>query len=207
MKKTALFSVLALLLAIGLGIVPGSVPASAAPDGHAVPGQYIIVFKSTVNPAVEVPDVAKAYGLQTGFIYEHALKGMSAVVPAGRLAALQKDPRVAYVVEDMVRTISDQSMPTGGQRTLADANPQIGIDAADDYLVDVDVAGTIEVTNMSLGRSGFSQGEYDAIQGTINKGVAFAVAVRCQLCRLPTLTGRPRPRPWSDRWPHLRQSE
>ena len=37
-------------------------------------------------------------------------------------------------------------------------------------------AGTIEVANMSLGGAGFSQAEYDAIQGAVNKGVAFAVA-------------------------------
>jgi PKD repeat protein len=37
-------------------------------------------------------------------------------------------------------------------------------------------AGTIEVANMSLGGSGFSQAEYDAIQGAVNKGVAFVVA-------------------------------
>jgi len=35
---------------------------------------------------------------------------------------------------------------------------------------------TIEVANMSLGGSGYSQAEYDAIQGAVNKGVAFAVA-------------------------------
>jgi len=34
----------------------------------------------------------------------------------------------------------------------------------------------IEVANMSLGGSGFNQAEYDAIQGAVNKGVAFAVA-------------------------------
>jgi hypothetical protein len=37
-------------------------------------------------------------------------------------------------------------------------------------------ADTIEVANMSLGGSGFSQAEYDAIQGAVNAGVAFAVA-------------------------------
>jgi len=37
-------------------------------------------------------------------------------------------------------------------------------------------AATIEVANMSLGGAGFSQAEYDAIQGAVNKGVAFAVA-------------------------------
>jgi subtilisin family serine protease len=37
-------------------------------------------------------------------------------------------------------------------------------------------AGTIEVANMSLGGSGYSQAEYDAIQGAVEAGVAFAVA-------------------------------
>jgi subtilisin family serine protease len=37
-------------------------------------------------------------------------------------------------------------------------------------------ADTIKVANMSLGGSGYSQAEYDAIQGAVNKGVAFAVA-------------------------------
>jgi subtilisin family serine protease len=37
-------------------------------------------------------------------------------------------------------------------------------------------AGDIEVANMSLGGAGFSQAEYDAIQGAVDAGVAFAVA-------------------------------
>jgi len=37
-------------------------------------------------------------------------------------------------------------------------------------------AATIEVANMSLGGSGYSQAEYDAIQGAVEAGVAFAVA-------------------------------
>lgn len=37
-------------------------------------------------------------------------------------------------------------------------------------------ASDIEVANMSLGGSGFSQAEYDAIQSAVNAGVAFAVA-------------------------------
>lgn len=37
-------------------------------------------------------------------------------------------------------------------------------------------ADIIEVANMSLGGSGFSQAEYDAIEGAVDAGVAFAVA-------------------------------
>ncbi|NJD60297.1 MAG: peptidase S8/S53 subtilisin kexin sedolisin, partial [Anaerolineae bacterium] len=116
------------------------VPAGLANAGTTAGSSYIIVFKDEVNSAAQAPEVAKAYGLQTGFIYQHALKGMSAVVPEGRLVALQHDPRVAYVVEDLPRSIDAQSMPTGIQRIFADTNPEIAINGVDDYRVDVDVA-------------------------------------------------------------------
>ncbi|MBW6467071.1 MAG: S8 family serine peptidase [Brevefilum sp.] len=263
---------LGLLAAMVLGLFTPGIALAQPQSPTSLTDSYIIVFKDDVNPRVEVPSVAKTYGLQTGFIYEHALKGMSAVVPAGRLAALEKDPRVAYVVADMERSISAQTVPTGIQRIFADTNTAIGIDGTDDYRVDVDVAvidtgidlqhpelnvvdgvtcasstpvrpavckaggdddhyhgthvagtiaaidngsgvvgvapgarlwavkvcdsrgscpssaiiagidyvtanaGEIEVANMSLGGSGYSTAEYNAIQGAVNKGVAFAVA-------------------------------
>ena len=257
-------SVAAMFL-ISLVFPGGSV--QAAPTG--VP--YIIVFKDTVNPAAEAPGVANAHGLQLGFVYQHALKGMSALVPEGRLEALKHDPRVAYVEMDREQSINEQSTPTGIQRIFANTNSEIAINGVDDYRVDVDVAvidtgvdfqhpdlnvaggvncynwfpftasckaggdddhfhgthvagtigaldngigvvgvapgariwavkvlsssgsgyesqivagidwvaanaATIEVANMSLGGSGFSQAEYDAIQGAVNAGVAFAAA-------------------------------
>jgi subtilisin len=242
-------------------------PSQAAPPAQS----YIVVFNESVNVQAAVPAIEQAYGLQAGFVYQHALKGMSAAVPAGRLAALEKDPRVAYVVEDMLRTIEAQEIPTGITRIFADDNPNIGINGSDDWRVDVDVAvidtgvdfqhpdlnvvggvncsggspfkyscstggdddhyhgthvagtiaaidngagvvgvapgariwavkvlnsqgsgytswivagidwvaanaATIEVANMSLGGGGWNQAEYDAIQGAVNNGVAFAVA-------------------------------
>jgi subtilisin len=270
MKKNNFVNVLmsvsvAAIFLISLAFPGGSVQA-APPDNS-----YIIVFKDTVDPTSAAQGVANAYGLQAGFIYQHALKGMSALVPDGRLVALQHDPRVAYIVEDMIRSIDVQSMPTGIQRIFADTNSAIDIDSVDDFRVDVDVAvidtgvdfqhpdlnvvggvncyswwpfsascvsggdddhyhgthvagtigaldngigvvgvapgariwavkvlsssgsgyssqivagidwvaahaSTIEVANMSLGGAGFSQAEYDAIQGAVNAGVAFAVA-------------------------------
>jgi subtilisin len=265
MKRRFRFSFLLTLTCI-LAIL-GTSSIQAAPSGNA----YIIVFKDTVDVHAAVPGLEQAFGLQAGFVYQHALKGMSAVVPAGRLAALQRDPRVAYVVEDMERSITDQTVPTGIQRIFADTNTEIDIDGIDDFRVDVDVAvidtgvdfqhpdlnvvggvncsggspltgscksggdddhyhgthvagtigaidngvgvvgvapgariwavkvlnsqgsgytswivagidwvaknaGTIEVANMSLGGSGINKAEYDAIQGAVSKGVAFAVA-------------------------------
>ena len=242
----------------------------ALPAQSAVMGSYIVVFKDTVNARATVPDVAKAYGLQVGFTYEHALKGMSAQVPEGRLNVLRHDPRVKYVEEDREVHIDAQDVPTGVERIFADSNTAIDIDGTDDYRVDVDVAvidtgidlqhpdlnvqtgincttkifrtvcvaggdddhyhgthvagtvgaldngigvvgvapgarvwpvkvlnsqgsgyeswivagidwvaanaNTFEVANMSLGGAGYSQAEYDAIQGAVDAGVAFAVA-------------------------------
>jgi subtilisin len=259
----SLILILTIAAASSFAVTPTQASTSAKP--------YIIVFKDTVDAPATVPALARAYGLQAGFVYQHALKGMSATVPDGRLAALKNDARVAYVVEDFERSISAQTVPTGIQRIFADDNSNIDIDGTDDYRVDVDVAvidtgvdfqhpdlnvvggvncsggspfrssctsggdddhyhgthvagtigaidngigvvgvapgariwavkvlnsqgsgysswiiagidwvaanaGTIEVANMSLGGSGYSQAEYDAIQGAVNKGVAFAVA-------------------------------
>jgi subtilisin len=265
MKKRLHFLIVFVILTMLVGVTGNPVQA-----GNPAGSSYIIVFKNSLSPAADAQALANAYGLQAGFIYEHALKGMSAVVPAGRLNGLQHDPRVAYVVEDMLRTVDVQTVPTGIQRIFADTNPKIEINGSDDYRVDVDVAvidtgvdfqhpdlnvaggvnctvsifrprcdpggdddhyhgthvagtigaldndigvvgvapgariwavkvlnkqgsgwsswiiagidwvaansSTIEVANMSLGGSGFSQAEYDAIQGAVNKGVAFAVA-------------------------------
>lgn len=237
----------------------------ALPAQSAVMGSYIVVFKDTVNARATVPDVAKSYGLQVGFTYEHALKGMSAHVPEGRLNALRHDPRVKYVEEVREHSIDAQQVPTGISRIFATGNANIGI-GGDGGAVDVDVAvidtgidrvhpdlnvvggttcltttcsgngdddhyhgthvagtvgaldngigvvgvapgarvwpvkvlnsqgsgyeswivagidwvaanaNTFEVANMSLGGAGYSQAEYDAIQGAVDAGVAFAVA-------------------------------
>jgi subtilisin len=258
------------LMILILLVTLASGTAGSAQAANPEAASYIIVFKDTPDPTAAAHGLANAYGLQTGFIYQHALKGMSALVPAGRLVALQHDPRVSYVVEDLERGISAQTVPTGITRMFAAGNPEIDIDGADDFRVDVDVAvidtgvdfqhpelnvaggvncttsiffptciaggdddhyhgthvagtigaiddgdgvvgvapgarlwavkvlnkrgsgysswivagidwvaanaATIEVANMSLGGAGYSQAEYDAIQGAVTAGVAFAVA-------------------------------
>jgi subtilisin len=125
-----------LIIILMLATTMSTGATQAAPEAKS----YIIVFNDPANVRAYVPEIAQAYGLQVGFVYEHALKGMSALVPAGRLAALERDARVAYVVEDMLRTIDAQTIPTGIQRIFADTNSNIDIDGTDDYRVDVDVA-------------------------------------------------------------------
>lgn len=256
-----IFLVLALLLSMITMV-------NAAPSEKV---RYIVVLHEGVeSPGKAAREIAAQVGGQVGYIYEHALKGFSIIVPTQAKAALERNPNVKYVETDYIRYAFAQTIPTGIKRIFADSNPKIFIDGNDDYRVDVDVAvidtgvdfqhpdlnvvggvnctgsilrpkcvdggdddhyhgthvagiigaldngigvvgvapgarlwavkvlnkngsgwsswiiagidwvaanaATIEVANMSLGGSGFSQAEYDAIQGAVNKGVAFAVA-------------------------------
>ena len=233
---------------------------------------YIVVLRPGAANVPEVAaEVARAYGGQPGFVYQHALKGFSIKASPQAAAAIASSPRVAYVERDMPQSIHAQTVPTGIKRIFAHTNPNLDIDGTDDFRVDVDVAvidtgidwqhpdlnvvggincaagnifrvtctgngdddhyhgthvagtiaaldngigvvgvapgarlwavkvlnsqgsgytswivagidwvaaraATIEVANMSLGGSGYSQAEYDAIQGAVSMGVAFAVS-------------------------------
>ena len=58
---------------------------------------------------------AQEFGVELGFVYRHALKGYSALVPAGALDDLRADARVAYVERDAtVRATATQSGATWG---------------------------------------------------------------------------------------------
>ena len=111
--------------------------AAAAPAGPgAQTGRYIVVLEPGAAPA----DVARAHGVQPFAVYRHALSGFAATMSAGRLAALQRDPRVAYVEADQIARISAQTVPTGIRRAFADENPSTDIDGVDDVRIDVDIA-------------------------------------------------------------------
>jgi len=275
MKRYALGTVLVLLALAGCENAPEPMspeePLQSRVSDQVAPDRYVVVFRPGVQDVRGVANgLAAAHGGALGFVYEHALRGFSVELPAAAAAALARNPMVAYVEPDRVRTISAQQVPTGIQRIFAEGNAVIDIDGSDDYRVDADVAiidtgidlqhpelnvaggvncttkvfnavcidggdddhyhgthvagtvgaldngdgvvgvapgvrlwavkvlnkrgsgytswivagidwvtanaATIEVANMSLGGAGFSQAEYDAIQGAVNAGVAFAVA-------------------------------
>ena len=119
-----LLFIFALVLTVGLFGASSTEAAGSAP--------YIIVFHDNVDVAATVPDVAQAHGLQTGFVYQNALKGMSAQVPLGRLNGLENDPRVAYIVPDQLYTLEAQTIPTGIARVFADEVVGKGHDAVDE---------------------------------------------------------------------------
>ncbi|MBI3004717.1 MAG: S8 family serine peptidase [Ignavibacteriales bacterium] len=108
--------------------------------GKAVPGQYIVVLKEDVRDVPAVANqMASAHTLGILHVYEYALKGFAATVPAARVTALQADPRVQYVEPDQTVTTFAQTLPTGINRVDADLNAKAKIDGVDERM-DVDVA-------------------------------------------------------------------
>lgn len=69
-----------------------------APAEDVIPGQYIVVFRDGVrSPAAVAREMAVANGLKLRHTYSHTIRGFSAVIPEGRLSALQRHPLVEYV--------------------------------------------------------------------------------------------------------------
>ncbi len=141
-KKVVLALVSVLTLMLSAVVVQaqrpggGSGPISVIPNGVAT---HIIVFEDDFLPSA-VPSFAAANALQVKSQYRHALNGIAAVVPEGRLQALQNNPRVAMVVPNEEVQLFAQSMPTGIDRSFASSNANIDIDSTDDFRVDVDIA-------------------------------------------------------------------
>jgi len=88
--------------------------------GAVIPGYYIIVLRDTVaDPAAVATELARVHGLGLGHVYSHALKGFSAQVPASRLNALGRDPRVQFIEADQTARTFAQTTPTGIRRIFA----------------------------------------------------------------------------------------
>jgi subtilisin family serine protease len=79
-------------------------------------GRYIVVLKQDVgDPADVAADHAKRHGAKRERVFKTALRAYSAKIPAGQVAALKRDSRVAYVEPDrLMRTQATQSGATWG---------------------------------------------------------------------------------------------
>ena len=154
--------VLALVVALAAGLAPAAearpkeragARAEQAQDGRdaegrgvqagavrsqAVPGQYIVTLKQGTDPTAKARGLARAHGLDLLHVYEYALTGFAARVPAGRLAQLQADPDVARIDEDREVSIDAQAVPTGIDRVDGELSRTLSGNGSG--AVDVDVA-------------------------------------------------------------------
>ncbi|CAN5607813.1 hypothetical protein BH24CHL1_BH24CHL1_20010 [soil metagenome] len=157
----------ALLLLIPLGTV------SAAPAGRVE--RVIVVFHESVSsPASVAAEMSQRHNGRTTAVYQHALKGFAAEVPAQAMAALARDPRVAFVELDQVVTAFD--VPTGVNRIEADkktgaldtgtTSVQTGVDVAildtgiDAAHPDLNVVGGVNCVSGNPFRSSCQDGSF-----------------------------------------------
>jgi hypothetical protein len=85
-----------------------------------VEGRYIVVFSDHVaNPKAEAALLRARFGIETGHIYEHALKGFSAGIPPQALNGLQNHPSIKYIEPDLTMMAFAETIPTGVRRIQA----------------------------------------------------------------------------------------
>jgi subtilisin family serine protease len=110
------------ILAIALGLAAcrdTAAPLQPADALHTPPqasGQYIVVFRDAVgDPRGVAHQLVQAHGGTLSFTYANAIKGFAARLPASAIAALQRNPLVAYVEPDQVfRADVTQAMNANG---------------------------------------------------------------------------------------------
>lgn len=155
------FRRIAVTTAIAALVLVGIAPADQAAAAPAT--AVIVVLRDGADPYTVANDHARDHAADVSFVYAHALNGYAARVPAGRLAALASDPRVAFVSEDRAVRASDGhagELPFGVDRiqgelsTKAGANnptPAIAvIDTGSGPHADLNIAGG---KNCSTGKS------------------------------------------------------
>jgi len=137
------------LVVVGALLALSACNTASTPEQGLEPqaaGRYIVVLKQAAAPGghaanqARAAEIARGFGLSAEKTYGSALFGFSASIPEGRLNAIKRDSRVAYVEADQVVSIAAQTLPTGVKRTFADSNPNLAIDGSDGQRIDVDVA-------------------------------------------------------------------
>ena len=104
---TRSLAVLALLAAL---IVPASALAVAPPTDR-----YIVVLKDSADSKAVANEHARRYGVTNRLVYGNTIEGYAGKVPPGKLAAIERDPRVKYVEPDGVASkFATQSGATWG---------------------------------------------------------------------------------------------
>jgi subtilisin family serine protease len=115
-------------------------PAESQTPARWIRDQYIVVFRDDVTDPTDTADLlGHAFGFHLDHVFERALKGFSARIPARLLNAVLQDARVQYVVPDQEVVTFAQTVPTGVQRIGADHNAVAAIDGVNTP-IDVGIA-------------------------------------------------------------------
>ncbi|HEY8799158.1 MAG TPA: S8 family serine peptidase, partial [Candidatus Limnocylindrales bacterium] len=134
--------------------VAAAVPPPAVAAGGAYSadptGRWIVVLNSGTNAATRSADQGRKLGFKADRTFGHAIRGYSARLSHGQVAALRGDPSVAMIVPDEKIEAEAQTIPTGISRVGATRSSVSQIDGVDQR-VDADVA--IVDTGIGLGQT------------------------------------------------------
>jgi aqualysin 1 len=88
------------ITAIGAAGISAAAPYFSAAAG-GVPDRYIVVLKKgVVDPRATAQQLVSAHGGELHYVYEVALAGFAATLPATAVEALQRNPQIAYIEQD-----------------------------------------------------------------------------------------------------------
>lgn len=171
------FSLFALLGVIILASLPAAISgeddAARLDQGARIPGQYIVVLKDSVTDVDAAEnDILHGRGERLDS-YRSALSGFSARFSEAELASVASDPRVAFVSEDRVVSITDVRAARS-VREIRGSEPQAERSApGEDRLLPLSHNNSVTVQAQSL-PTGVDR--IDA-EGLLNTGAGVNVAV------------------------------
>ena len=119
-RRTRRLALCVIALLVAAAGFTGTADVSAASDQAAV----IIVLRDGVNAPSVAAEHASAHALAVSHVYQHALSGYAAHVPAQRLSLIASDPRVLFVAADKPVWALD-TVPTGVNRIEGDLSSQL----------------------------------------------------------------------------------
>ena len=115
-RRVALFVLVSFLASMGH---VETADASATGDQAAV----IVVLRDGTHAPTVAAEHAAAHAFAVSHVYEHALSGYAAHVPAQRLSLIASDPRVLFISADNAVSATD-TLPTGVDRIDGDLSSQ-----------------------------------------------------------------------------------
>ena len=101
-----------------------------------IPDKYIVVLKSGAQASV----VASRHGIVAENTYSSAVQGFSGRLTLRQLLALALDGQIAYIEEDQMVRISNDTVPPGIARVGATLNAKALINTSNAESVNVDIA-------------------------------------------------------------------